>query len=420
VADDPGKTPAPRPRRRRTDIDPSYQPPKVVHERRRAKAPRSVEEAPALEAVAAPGEVVAASDRVVDAASHPADATQAADAGDGDDVAQVAGAGDGDAIAGAADATPAKEPPEADLIELEAAPTEQTRLFAIPPVKPPESAAAIDANGESWLAILDDRSSDPAICPFLRAVVGDGIGRPVEAPDAANRCAALREPVPQSLRQQELVCLTTGHVNCPRYLRGAAVVCEVPTPVVSAGRTRLTPAVFGSIVLLIGAFALSVGFVASRGGMEVASIASAAPSVAAVASASPAPSTAAAAPSVAVSPSPVVASAVPSPSATVAPTPTPMPSPTPSPSPTAEPTPSPSSTPRPTATSKPRSNRYALLTACPGTAKCWIYRVRSGDNLYSIARYFGVPIAKVYAMNTWLKSTGLKSGQTLRLPPPTR
>ena len=44
---------------------------------------------------------------------------------------------------------------------------------------------------------------------------------PSKRPTPANRCAALREAVPQSLRQQELVCLTTGHVNCPRYLRGA-------------------------------------------------------------------------------------------------------------------------------------------------------------------------------------------------------
>ena len=46
---------------------------------------------------------------------------------------------------------------------------------------------------------------------------------PVEVPDAVNRCAALGESVPQSLRQQELVCLTSAHVNCPRYLRGTSL-----------------------------------------------------------------------------------------------------------------------------------------------------------------------------------------------------
>ncbi len=40
--------------------------------------------------------------------------------------------------------------------------------------------------------------------------------------------------------------------------------------------------------------------------------------------------------------------------------------------------------------------------------------------MFSIANYFGVKLARVYAMNSWLQSTGLKAGQRLRLPPPTR
>ena len=356
----------------------------MAHERRRSKATPPAGEAPVVEAVTVPADAVAPPAEVVET---PVDAT---------DVQAAVGA-------------------EAGQTDAAAAPTEQTRLFSIPPPKPADSnTARDDADGESWLALLDDRSSDPAICPFLRAVVGAGIGRPVEAPDAANRCAALREPVPQSLRQQELVCLTSGHVNCPRYLRGAVVVGEVPPPVVTSGRTRLTPAVFGAIVLLLGAFALSIGFVASRGGMEVASIASASPPILAAASATPDPSTAAVLPSAAASPATVAPTSSPSPTPSPAPTSSPTPSPSPSP------TVSPSPTPSPTPSAKPRSNRYALLTACARTANCWIYRVRSGDNLYSIARYFGVPIARVYAMNPWLKTTGLKSGQSLRLPPPTR
>ena len=78
-----------------------------------------------------------------------------------------------------------------------------------------------------WLDRLELRSQNPLICPFLRAVDDDDrLLVPIEAPDALNRCAALHDPIPQSLRQQELVCLTSGHVNCPRYLRGALVAGE--------------------------------------------------------------------------------------------------------------------------------------------------------------------------------------------------
>ena len=60
-----------------------------------------------------------------------------------------------------------------------------------------------------------------------------------------------------------------------------------------------------------------------------------------------------------------------------------------------------------------------LLTACPGTPDCYIYVVRSGDNLFSIARYFGVPLNTVKAMNPWTKN-GLVAGRELRIPTPTR
>jgi LysM repeat protein len=61
-----------------------------------------------------------------------------------------------------------------------------------------------------------------------------------------------------------------------------------------------------------------------------------------------------------------------------------------------------------------------LLTPCPDEPNCWIYIVRSGDNLVSIARYFGVPLDVVRERNPWTETTGLVAGQELRLPPPTR
>jgi LysM repeat protein len=60
------------------------------------------------------------------------------------------------------------------------------------------------------------------------------------------------------------------------------------------------------------------------------------------------------------------------------------------------------------------------VRACPGAARCWIYRVRAGDNLFSIANYFGVSLDSIYDRNPWARTQGLRAGQELRLPPPTR
>jgi hypothetical protein len=261
----------------------------------------------------------------------------------------------------------------------------------------------------SWLAVLDDRSPDPEVCPFLRSTAASGLTAPIETADPANRCAALTEAVPQSLRQQELVCLTTGHINCPRYLRGAAVLTETPKPVVREGRA-MSPAMLGSLVVLVMALTASTAFVLARGGAM---------------SIGPTGSPGASAPVAVVSPSP--SSLVPPSPTTVAevtPTPLPTPSATPTPTsaPTASPSPTPSRTPRPARTARPSptSDRYQLLRACPNTPRCYIYTVRGGDNVYSIARYFGVSQDSIYSRNPWLRSTGLRAGQELRLPPPTR
>jgi hypothetical protein len=252
----------------------------------------------------------------------------------------------------------------------------------------------------SWLTVLDDRSPDPDVCPFLRSTGDRGLTAPIEAPHPANRCAALTEAVPQSLRQQELVCLTTGHVNCPRYLRGAAVLTEAPTPVVREGRT-MSPAMLGSLVVLVMALTASVAFVLARGGAM---------------SIGPSGSPVGSAPVAVVSPS--IAPVSPTAVAAVTPTPTltPAPTPTPTATPSPSPTPAPTRTPRPS----PRSDRFDLLRACPDTPRCYIYTVRRGDNVFSIARYFGVSQESIYSRNPWLRDSGLRAGQQLRLPPPTR
>ena len=254
-------------------------------------------------------------------------------------------------------------------------------------------------------AIDEDRSPNAWVCAFLRSIDDDdALGLPVESPDPANRCAALSEAVPQSLRQQELVCLTSGHVNCPRYLRGSPGTNEPPVGVAAA--RALTPAIVASLAVFVAAFLVSVSFVVANGGL-VLTAAVMTPTASAEGFGAIAPG------------------AKPTPTQTAIPTQTAMPTLTPTPIASAEPTqtpaPSASMTPSPTAnvTPKPTSNRYALLTPCPDAPNCYLYVIRSGDNLYSISNYFVIPLNTVQAMNPWT-ANGLTVGRALRLPPPTR
>jgi LysM repeat protein len=237
------------------------------------------------------------------------------------------------------------------------------------------------------------RSALSTTCPFFRRETADGaLGRPVEMPDLINRCAAYGDAVPQSLRQQQLVCLTTRHVDCPRFVRVAG-----PTRRAARGRARpVGRAVIAAIAILIVSAVASVGFVLARGGL---SLPRAAAATGAVDAATGRPS-----------PSAVAAVSTATPAATASP------SPAPSPTPVATPTATPAATATPIAT----SDRYALLQPCPDAPDCYVYTVRHGDNLTGIAKYFGVPLDAVRQLNPWTQTKGLEPGQKLRLPPPTR
>jgi hypothetical protein len=368
VTDQRRKPPTPRPRRRRTDIDPNAPSPPVTRERR-VGTPWTGSAAPPP----------AAGIDVPPAAAFAASAGLArAIADEGHEATRFHVPGLAAAVA--------SEPTRAEETATDEAST----------------GVALD-DTPSWLHSREDRSVDPVICPFLRAAGAGGLMTPITSPDPANRCAALAGAVPQSLRQQELVCLSMSHVNCPRYLRGTSVAAAAqPAPVVRAGRT-VSPAMLASLVVLVFALTASIGFVLARG--DGASISPDGPSSSAsvVAVVSPAAVT-----SVAPSIAPSVVVGTPSATPTASPSPSATPTPTPTPEPTVR------RTPRPT----PESDRYRLLESC-GT-RCWVYRVRPGDNLFSIARYFGVPLRSIYARNPWVRSTGLRAGQELRLPPPTR
>jgi LysM repeat protein len=237
---------------------------------------------------------------------------------------------------------------------------------------------------------VDVRSGRSALittCPFFRRETADGtLGRPIEMPEVSNRCAAYGEPWPQSLRQQELVCLTTRHVDCPRYVRAAA------PPSRARQAPRVSRAIVAALGILLVSAVASFGFVLARGGLAMPQAPDATGAVAA-ATGTPVPTAIAA-----------VATA--------------SPSPTPEPTPTATPSPTPVATPAPTPA--PSSDRYALLQPCPDKPDCWIYTVRRGDNLTGIAKYFGIPLQTVRDLNPWTETKGLEPGQELILPPPTR
>ena len=154
------------------------------------------------------------------------------------------------------------------------------RVETTTPVAGESLAATIAA-----LADPATRSPVPDTCPFLRTIDKSGaLAPPFETPKGTNRCVAFGEPTPQSARQQLHVCLTSGHSNCPRYLRGALVAADAlaaPPPT----RGPSTP-VIASALLLVAAAAMSVGFLLVRGGFDLPAVAAA--SRAAVASVPPA------------------------------------------------------------------------------------------------------------------------------------
>jgi LysM repeat protein len=282
-----------------------------------------------------------------------------------------------------------------------------------PPNDPigPDDRPALDPRVSGRASIIDiGRSTNPRVCPFLRAIDdAERLGLPIETPDPANRCAALKDAVPQSLRQQELVCLSSGHVNCPRYLRGAIGTADLPVRVRRQRPVTVTPATAGSLAVFVAAFMVSIGFVFANGGLALTA---AAPSPAASGNVLGAIETEAPTP-------PPTPEPTPTPAPTAAPTPTATPTASSTPPPTPSTSPTPSAAPTASPTPRPSSNRYALLKPCPDRSGCWVYVIRSGDNLFSIANYFGVSFATVKAWNPWVQD-GLRVGRGLRIPTPTR
>ena len=260
-------------------------------------------------------------------------------------------------------------------------------------------------------------TNEPVRCHFLRSVGADGrLADPQKTAVPTHRCAAYGDPLPLSLRQQELVCLQRVHVSCPRYVRGTLLANETQTqPQETDKRTGGVPVLMlVGIGLVVAAVLILLSAIMGIGPLGGGGIASHPP----IALVTPTRT-----PTVTVAPSPSVSS-----TATV------VPSASASASATPKPTATPKATPKATSSWPPGATALTmnLVVPCTGQSNCYVYTVRGGgpppsgngsgatDNLYNIAKFFGVKETTIRSMNGLSSTAVVHPGDKLKIPPPTR
>jgi hypothetical protein len=144
----------------------------------------------------------------------------------------------------------------------------------------PESASAILARIEAYLAdaapdidVDSPRfrpwteaspSTGPIVCQFLATVGPKGqLSAATTTALPTHRCAAFGDPLPLSLRQQELVCLQRVHVSCPRYARGMLLGQQADADAKPAGRSNPQ-----GPISLVSAFRTALGHLGRRKGIH--------------------------------------------------------------------------------------------------------------------------------------------------------
>jgi hypothetical protein len=288
-------------------------------------------------------------------------------------------------------------------------------------------AAAGEYNTDAYPAWNESApaANAPARCKFLRSIGPDGkLFEPGREAVPTHRCAAFGEPLPLSLRQQELVCLQRVHVSCPRYMRGTLLAEENAAAAGADEQPKSGPpylTIAGLVLVAVAGLVAIFGMLGILPGTGSTPSSGSSGQIAVVTSS---PTT-----TPALGPTATVATATASPSAVVTASATPKP--TASPAATPSPTPAPVATPTPTPAWPPgaTASRMNLLVPCTGQADCYLYTVRGpgpkgngskvADTVAGIARFFGVSATDIYALNPGSKS-GIRVGQKLKIPPPTR